>query len=211
MNNKLLTVIHIESIDQAVRNALLAKEHGADGCFLIHHHGDREELIDSYHAVRSEVGEWWVGINDLGRNGNELLDGLPKVDGIWVDDIEVNKDLKYDLPAETLLFGGTAFKYQKQVSDYEVAAKSSTHFCDVITTSGSETGSPPTVEKIQKMKSAIGDFPLAIASGITPENVVGFLEYTSFFLVATGISRNFHELDAEKIRAFVKAINATCK
>lgn len=198
---KLLPVIHIKSVEQAVRNALLSQDCGAHGCFLIHHSAGREELLDAYAAVREVVGDWWVGLNDLGRDGEKLLAGLPSVDGLWVDSLERNKDVKANFSG--MLFGGTAFKYQKRVNDVAEAARDAARLCDVVTTSGEGTGSAPAVDKIRTMKGAIGDKPLAIASGITPENVREFLPYTDYFLVATGISSSFHELDAAKVRSLL--------
>jgi predicted TIM-barrel enzyme len=78
---------------------------------------------------------------------------------------------------------------------------------DVITTSGMATGSAPAVEKIRSMREAIGKHPLAIASGMTPENVSQFMPYADAFLVATGISKSSYELDPAKVAAFVKAIS----
>ncbi len=45
------------------------------------------------------------------------------------------------------------------------------------------------------MKEAIGDSPLAIASGIRPDNVTDYLDCADCFLVATGISRTWTDLD----------------
>ena len=56
------------------------------------------------------------------------------------------------------------------------------------------------------MKQAIGDFPLAIASGITPENVKDYLEVADCFLVATGISNSFSELSPVRVRELVRNI-----
>lgn len=58
------------------------------------------------------------------------------------------------------------------------------------------------------MKAAVGDFPLAIASGITPENVGEYLPWCDCFLVATGISCSFEELDPERVRALVGRVRA---
>ena len=66
---------------------------------------------------------------------------------------------------------------------------------DVVTTSGPGTGQVAHVEKIRIMKESLGDFPLAIASGINPDNILEYLSYSDCFLVATGISRSFEELD----------------
>ena len=71
---------------------------------------------------------------------------------------------------------------------------------DVITTSGVSTGNAPDHGKIQEMKGVIGHHPLAIASGITPENVLGYTLYTDCFLIATGVSDSFTELNPSKVR-----------
>jgi uncharacterized protein len=108
-----------------------------------------------------------------------------------------------------LYFGGTAFKglgYAED-EDAEKAAKMATEFMDIVTTSGSETGEAAPVDKIVSMKKAIGDRSLAIASGITLDNVRVYLPYVDFFLVATGISRSFHELDAVKVRELAGVIH----
>ena len=78
---------------------------------------------------------------------------------------------------------------------------------DVVTTSGPGTGQPATREKITRMKRALGAFPLAIASGITPENVGDYLEVADCFLVATGISTSFTELDPGRLRELVNRVH----
>jgi hypothetical protein len=42
------------------------------------------------------------------------------------------------------------------------------------------------VNAARPLKRALGDWPLAIASGITPENVGEYLPVADCFLVATG-------------------------
>lgn len=48
--------------------------------------------------------------------------------------------------------------------------------------------------------------PMGLASGITAENVSSFLPYVDCFLVATGISRDFHNLDESKVKQLVDLI-----
>lgn len=43
---------------------------------------------------------------------------------------------------------------------------------------------------------------------MTPDNVAEFVSLTDYFLVATGVSQNFHELDPAKLKAFVAAVRA---
>jgi predicted TIM-barrel enzyme len=58
------------------------------------------------------------------------------------------------------------------------------------------------------MKLALGDLPLAIASGIAPENIRRYLPHADAFLVATGISRSFTELDPEKLETLMRHVNS---
>ena len=58
---------------------------------------------------------------------------------------------------------------------------------DVITSSGPGTGYAATVEKAKALRSGASGHPLALASGVSPENVDGFLPYVDAYLVASEI------------------------
>jgi predicted TIM-barrel enzyme len=79
---------------------------------------------------------------------------------------------------------------------------------DVVNTSGPGTGRAAHREKIRAMKQAVGQFPLAVASGIIPENVTDYLEATDCFLVATGIAESFDEFDPDRVGELVSRIRA---
>src|SRR5262245_19066696 len=87
-------------------------------------------------------------------------------------------------------------------------AESLPGYMDVVTTSGPGTGHAADTNKIWRMKLALGDTPLAIASGITPENVGNYLPHADSFLVATGISHSFTELDPSRVRALIERVRA---
>lgn len=203
----ILPVIHIESPEQAVRNALLAKNCGAYGCFLIDHNGT-DILIESYKAVRQEVGDWFVGVNDLtsSLNVSEL-----NSNAIWIDNLGIQEDQNeqeesqkiWESKNDELIFGGIAFKYQKNVKDLSKVAKLAMNYCDVITTSGDKTGKPPSLDKIETIRNAIGEKPMAIASGITIDNISSF-DTVDYFLVSTGISKSFTELDPHKLEELIR-------
>jgi predicted TIM-barrel enzyme len=109
-----------------------------------------------------------------------------------------------------MYFGGVAFKYQRHVEAVGHAARIASRYMDVVTTSGPGTGRAAEVEKIFTMKEALGDFTLAIASGITPENVTAYLPYADCFLVATGISHDFNNLDPARTKTLVDTVRDGC-
>ena len=58
---------------------------------------------------------------------------------------------------------------------------------DVVCTSGVKTGTAPDLDKMKAFKQGCGkDRVLALASGVTPQNVVSFIPYVNCILVATG-------------------------
>jgi len=215
----LLPVIHAETEEQALRNADIAREAGCDGIFLINHAVSAARLLEIYRAVDQACPDWWVGVNCLGIAPEEVFPDLSgRVDGLWSDNARIDEEEDEQPGAETiqasreasgwkgLYFGGVAFKYQRPVRDHARAARLAAGFMDVVTTSGPGTGQAAPVEKIRTMKQAIGAFPLAIASGITPENVRDYLDHADCFLVATGIAKSFSELDARRVRALADII-----
>ncbi len=214
-----LPVIHVESEEQALRNAQIARDADADGIFLINHMGLCEELLAIHHRLYQEFPDWWIGVNCLDLDPPEVFELVTgEVVGIWADDAGIDErtgeqPLAEEAAAarersgwEGLYFGGVAFKYQRPVEDLARAARIAVGYMDVVTTSGPATGEAAPRAKIVAMKEAVGDFPLAIASGITPENVDEYLDVADCFLVATGISRSFTELDPKRVRQLIDRV-----
>ncbi|WP_020475039.1 phosphoribosylanthranilate isomerase [Zavarzinella formosa] len=216
-----LPVIHVETASQAVQNARVARDAGADGVFLINHSMTDETLLAIHEIVADDHPDWWVGVNCLGSSPEGAFKLLStKVKGLWVDNAGIEEGqenqpyadkvlaVRQSCVPECLYFGGVAFKYQRHVEDLESASKIASRHMDVVTTSGPGTGHAADTEKIRRMKLAMGDTPLAIASGITPENVSEFLQFADCFLVATGISKTFTELDPAKVRSLIETVRA---
>jgi len=58
------------------------------------------------------------------------------------------------------------------------------------------------------MREALGpDAPLAIASGVGPENVALFLDLTDVFIIASSLETAHGILDASRVRATADAIH----
>lgn len=223
----LLIVVHAESVPQVQRNVAIARANGADGVFLINHKVTVKELERCYLCARDKHPDFWIGLNFLGLRSGLAIDLVsqdPSVSGLWLDDIGITDENIRNpvvLLAKTLrswqrerhgehalIFGGVAFKYQKPVRNVALVAELAAPCVDVVTTSGEATGVAASVEKIRTMKEAIGSAPLAIASGITPENVGRYLEHADCFLVATGVSDSHAELNPARVRKLVHAISS---
>lgn len=213
-------VVHVTDERQALEQSGIAFDAGTDGVFLINHAVGIDELLDVYGAVRQAVGPTaWIGVNALGGEPVAVVHdavsrGFPSMfDGLWTDNAGID-EASVEQPTTYAelrscwggaYFGGVAFKYQRPVDDLGAAARASAGHVDVLTTSGSGTGSAPTAEKIEALVDAAPGLPVAIASGITPENVGTIAGRAHAVLVATGISRDFEHLDIDRVRALVDA------
>ncbi len=224
-----LPVIHVADVPQAMRNVRVAIAEGAHGVFLINHDFPREDLLPIIERVREAFPSVWLGVNFLGVTGvdafpilGELQDKGIQVDAYWADDARIDEGAEAQTEAQAidaaraasgwrgLYFGGTAFKKQREVtpSDYGLAAEMACRHMDAVTTSGTATGEAAELAKIETFRTACGDHPLAVASGVTPDNVDLYAGLVDAILVATGINHDgdFYNIDPARLRRLIKAV-----
>lgn len=215
----ILPVIHAANEDQALTNLDIARNAGADGVFLVNHHITYRRLFEIYEAAAVRHPGYWIGLNCLDLYTADAVEKIfssyPDISGIWADNSQVSvflpeqaipRIIKRDFldKMKGLYFGGVAFKYQQHVKNLEIAASLAADYVDIVTTSGDATGKAPELEKIQRIRSAIPVKPLAIASGIAPENVKSYLGVADCFIAATGISHNFDNLDPLRTKMLIE-------
>ncbi|MEM7250438.1 MAG: adenine phosphoribosyltransferase [Pseudomonadota bacterium] len=220
-------VVHVLDDGQASRNIDIAIRAGAPGVFLINHDFVKEQLIPILKTVRARYPRFWIGVNFLGVSG---LDAFPiladlaaagtVMDAYWADDARVDERREEQSEADAIrhlqqsggwggmYFGGVAFKKQRPVDprDYALSARIGCTRMDVVTTSGVATGEEADHGKIDTFRGAVGEHPLALASGVTPENAVHYAVNVDCFLVATGISApgDFYNIDPGRLQALLE-------
>jgi hypothetical protein len=208
---QVLAVIHSRPKD-ALENAIMAMNCGCDGVFFISH-GDMTpaELL---YLSDSDIFPRPQGVNLLGFTVIDAMNMAgSRASMVWSDytpsglEREVLQTEKPDMSFNGLFFGGVAFKYQPQPSDLRKAAEDVKGFVDVLTTSGDGTGYAPDVEKLAVLAEGFGD-KIAVASGVTPDNVVPMLPYVSHILVSTGISKDFYAIDPDKCKRLVDVVKS---
>ena len=210
---KIYPVIHILYEDLTRSEIELCKLAGADGVFLISHKSDSMGVLESAIEARSKYeADFKIGINLLGYNALDAVEEAvsAKLDMLWADYIGVDSGgvnttgvLCSRYVKDIQIFASVAFKYQPNELKPDIAAKNALAAGFIPTTSGSGTGHAPEVGKIQMMSKAIGG-NLAVASGMTPENVADYAKYLSYILVSTGISKDENHLDFFKMKALIE-------
>lgn len=208
-------VIHVRTQWEALSNANKAINAGVDGIFLISHVGNNMLLDDCRRTIHREIPALTIGVNYLGESpGMAALRARREgYASVWIDDAGVMSGIPDGRTLEMVrvdsavtMFTGFAFK-GRQVDGNPPASAYTLAKCGYIpTTSGPATGEPPTLEKIEGIRRVLDpEMPLAVASGLTPDNVADFHELITHALVATGISHDFYNFNELLLARFMEA------
>lgn len=224
-------VIHVQDAAQAIANLEIAVAAGCPGVFLINHDFPVQPFLPILRAVRAAAPRCWLGVNFLAQPGQiafPILGALARdgvlIDAYWADDARIDERAEQQTEAEEiakiraesgwpgLYFGGVAFKKQRPVAaeQYGAAAEIAAPYLDVVTTSGVATGREADLAKIDAFREALGQAPLALASGVTPENAERYARQVDCFLVATGINHrdDFYNIDPARLAALLDVTRA---
>ena len=210
---KIIPVIHSLNLEQVQHNIKICQNNGVNDVMLINHLSSGCKSVTFqfekyFNWIKDTYPEMNVGVNYLQLPTLDAMLEANRIgfDYLWADKSFINKHTLGDAllikenKRNIKYFGCIAFKYQKPEEDLEWACKTATSFMDVITTSGESTGKAPSIEKIKTIKKYIGDIPLAIASGISPENKSSFEEWVEYFLVASSITDEYENIVEFKLK-----------
>lgn len=215
---RVIPVIHHIEPSITLDEIQVAIDCAADGVFLISHESHDEELLEvAKHAIQEFKG-FPVGLNllslDCWQAARKAMDIGCRM--VWSDYMGVDSsgldvlgrkvsDMAQANP-DLQLFASVAFKYRPHEREPVMAALQARLAGFIPTTSGEATGSAPDPAKIASMGAG---GPLAVASGMTPQNVLRYSTYLSHILVATGVSRDEYRIDPDKLRSLMEAVSRT--
>lgn len=223
--HSLVVALHARDLKHALEWTKIAIDNGAHGVALVSHFVGPEYgayiacVIKErypYHKVIANIRQRET-LNTFKIMKWSHIDGI-RVDQAmikWIDEIEGKENSAEEVLQrqqenweEKLYFGGLDFKHQKHLTpeEYPFAVQQAKKYLDVITTSWPATGKSADVEKVRKIKELSGDHPVGLASGVTPENIHEYISNTEISIVATGISKNYYDLDPDKVRQLAKII-----
>lgn len=215
MSIEVFPVVHVHGSAQALEQAQVAHEAGADGVYLI----DPDETVDTkpltkaFNHVTIELPDFFVGLNftqiDSGFYSFSRVKRLVESgemtrlpNGIWTDDVTRQRaELSWARALDRELMGisylgGVAFKYTLDHTEdpLRAAEEARKHmgYVNVVTTSGPGTGVAPNPEKIKAMKNAIGRKRLAIASGVSVENIHEYAGNVDQVLVSSSLETGMY-------------------
>ncbi len=215
---KLFPVIHIKDVEQVFAQLEICVRNKVDGVFLIHHRKRYGAVAQMAYVAQQKFPDLWVGVNalDLTPVRAFSMKWPSNVKAIWSDlcgvyeeqgDFNVTEANEIQFARRNSnpkleFFASFAFKYQAPVKDLIGGARTVRSYCSTVVTSGDGTGIAADVEKVATIHHGLKCWArLGLASGVTPDNVDNYLRYVDDYLVATGIGKDFHTIDEEKLRA----------
>jgi predicted TIM-barrel enzyme len=219
----LLPVIHPVGRREALDSLRVVTAAGVKGVFLINQGMNEDELLQLVLEVRGLYPALWIGVNLLGPSPAQaleaVLDACGQIDGIWSDNAGIDDRGVHANAVEFvatrrargwggLYFGGVAFKYQRESTAVDLGRVTATAvpYMDVVCTSGAGTGIAADAAKPAAMRAALSDHALALASGVSPDNVRAYMPYVNAFLVGTGLEARLGVIDAARLEALQRAM-----
>jgi hypothetical protein len=205
VNTEIIPVIHMINENQVLTNVETCLSCGIEKVFIINHQTTSEELIKCVKRVKDTYPTLWVGINMLDKYVEDAILYEFDFDGLWCDQSIKLEDYKYR-KFKGILFTGLAFKYQPQPKDIELACKESILTSDVSTTSGPGTGKAADINKILELRKHLGEHPMAIASGVSIDNIENYKGVVDYLLVASSITSTSEIIYKDKLLELLEHI-----
>ncbi|MBI4859294.1 MAG: protein kinase [Candidatus Riflebacteria bacterium] len=217
----IFAIIHAVSASQTLRNAEIAWAAGCDGVFLVAPGPNPRELLDTHGRVVAEFPNWWIGISCPDMAPLEVLRDLPdEVAGVWVDSPVMTEGATDGAVAEQVTsaliggrwrgfyFGGLAVTHATSDQHVQRVTDLAARCVDVLTAAGPGAGQPPPKDRVEAARAVPVPVALAITTGISPETVFGFVDLADSFVVGSGISSCFGQLDPRRVRALVSIVRS---
>jgi len=216
-------------VDRAMEELEIYERNGLDGVIVKNFHGTLESVVRTLDKIHKEYGgNLKIGINLL---PNEFLQSFVLADYFNCDFIQVDYVAgKYEggnnktlvMPDELfeptrekfweiVVLGGVWPKHYTPVGDsnLENDLREGSKRVDAVVVTGDYTGNETPIEKIEEFRRIIGDQPLIVGAGLTPENVKKQLELADGGIVGTYFKRNDstrEKVDEYRVRKFMGAV-----
>ncbi|MGM0582984.1 MAG: BtpA/SgcQ family protein [Bacteroidota bacterium] len=218
----ILGMIHLAGqnpVRRALEELALFEEEGIDGAIIENYHGSVEDVIGTLEETHRR--KLAIGINIL---PNEFYIALPLAKEYGADFVQLDHvagiyrsgQLNYEnyrklKQPETIVLGGVWPKYYEPIkgSDLERDLKEGMERAEAIVVTGAGTGQETPLDKIRKYREIIGDHPLVVGAGLTPDNAYEQLCISNGAIVGTSLKiddNTYNPMDRQKIRDFMSVV-----
>lgn len=224
----ILGMIHMagsEPIKRALEEIAIYEEEGVDGCIIENYYNESDIPLEKTLKETQKLKPGIViGVNVLpnefhlsfplaNKYGGKFIQ-LDYVAGHYVAGetrFEAYMRFKEGYP-DIIVLGGVWPKYYKPVlgSDLEKDLREGMKRAEAIVVTGAGTGMETPLEKIKRFRDIIGDHPLIVGAGLTPDNAYEALCIADGAIVGTSLKidgRTENPVDRSRVRDLMQAVN----
>ena len=203
----IIGMIHLaggkEAIKRGLEELMIYQEEGIDGAIIEDYHGSSEDVYRTLKESDSLGLKIVRGINLLKDDPSRAFK-LAKCFGgrfVQLDSVQT-KDLhliRYERLrkeySDIAVFGGIGFKYTKPTGNpLEQDLEEGKSRCDVIVTTGKETGKETPIQKLRDYRKVLGNFPLGAGAGVNKYNVYEQMKIVDIAIVGSSFKPKTKEM-----------------
>ncbi|MDR2008858.1 MAG: hypothetical protein LBQ22_00040 [Bacteroidales bacterium] len=194
-----------------------------DALIVENYFGSEDDVEQVLKYLNSEFPDIMYGVNMLDNDArgfeaaaqfNAKFIQLDSVAGHLTPDDDIafaEKMNQWRKLTPAVVLGGVRFKYQpyKSGRTLEEDLKIGINRCDAIVVTGSGTGVETEISKIKEFRSVIGDFPLIVGAGVTPDNCKERLALANGAIIGSYFKDNYKddgEVDCSHVKKMIDTI-----
>ena len=219
-------MIHLagqDPVKRALEELAVFEEEGVDGAIVENYHGSVGDVVSTLQETHRRKPSVAIGVNVLPnefcqslrfaqRYGAEFIQ-LDHVAGTYRSgelDFASYEEVK-DRHPDIIVLGGVwpKYYYPAEGSNLENDLRKGVQRAEAIVVTGAGTGKETPFDKIRIFREIIGDHPLVIGAGLTPDNAYEQLRISNGAIVGTSLkvdddTRN--PIDRQKVRDFMSVV-----
>src|SRR3989344_6457699 len=211
-------------VKRALEEISLFEEEGIDGAIIENYHGSIENVLDTLEETKKRGPKLVIGVNILPNqfelafpvahdSGADFIQ-LDYVAGTYNNGRRLNvteytaEKEKY---SDIFVLGGVWPKYYQPVknSNLEIDLLVGMTRAEDIVVTGAGTGQETPIGKIHYFRSVLGDHPLIIGAGLTPENGYEQLSIADGAIVGSCLktnSRTENPIERTRVRELISVV-----
>lgn len=188
---KIYGMIHLSDVmplERSLDEIKIFEDAGVHGIIVENYHGSTKDVINTLSKLNTNLE---VGVNILPNEYDQSFQiaydygcsfiQMDFISGKYSSgrnypskelDVESYLEYRFRFP-NVKVFGGVWPKYYQPVigSSLEEDIRQGMKLCDAIVVTGSGTGKETPLDKIKNFRTILGNFPLIIGAGLTPDNI----------------------------------------
>lgn len=231
VNKPIIGMIHCKGVNdedmfaRAVREIDIYRQHGVDGVIVETYFGTYHQVVEVLKYLNQAKLGIKYGVNCLNNDAMcfELakrfnceflqLDSVighvkPRDEETQAAFLEMERN-----NCSAYVMGGVRFKYQPVLSEHSVEEdlEASKLRCDAVCVTQDATGEQTSMDKIIQFRNCLGDFPLFVCAGVTPEHVFEELSVADGAVVGSYFKDSFEDsgdVCVEHVEKLMKVVRA---